>query len=798
MARLNGRIRQNRSQLTLASAGRHLGAGWAFGVTMPGSISRRQALAQAGGAGLLAAAPPALAVARPDVQAARSTLVRLFGPRAASVSLRLGPSAGEDSRPWYFVEGRGGNVSVQGDTPVALVRGVYAWLKDAGCAHVSWDGNRVIWPAKPPETATGRVESPFAHRAYLNTCTYGYTTPWWDWPRWRREIDWMAAHGIDMPLALEGQEFVWRALWREAGLNEAELAAYFSGPAFTPWQRMGNIEGHRAPLPAAWIDKKHALQVKILAAMRGLGMRPILPAFAGYVPKAFALKHPQARIYRMKAGAGFHETYWLDPGDPLFAHLVGRFMALYDATYGPGTYYLADSFNEMTPPIAADGSDAGGAFNDAAAASAAAKAGVDPALKATRLAAYGKAIHDAFRAAQPDAVWVMQGWLFGADQAFWTPEAIAAYFSQVPDERLMVLDIGNDRYSDIWRKAEAFGGKRWVYGYIHDYGASNPVYGDLGYYRRDLAALAASPDTGRLAGFGMFPEGLQGNAIVYEAAYDLAWSAGGPSLPAWLATYAKARYGRTTRELEAALGQLVEAAYSTRYWTMRWWRDKAGAYLFFKRPTAAIVAFEGHPGDRAKLAVAVRELARLAPAFATERLFVYDLIDAARHLATEEIDLLLIQAIAAYGGGDQAAGDRARRKVEDLALALDDLLGAKPETLATWIDAARAYADRPDDARAYVLNAKAQVTVWGGHGNLADYASKAWQGMYRDFYLPRWQRFLDARRAAAGGPFDEAAVVRDITAWEEAWVERDTAYVRTPPADPVAGVQALLARLETA
>ena len=765
----------------------------------PGSISRRQALARATAAGLLASsAGPALAAAGQDrgVRAARGVLARLLGPRGNAVTLELEPRAG--GPPWYAARSHGGRLAVRGDTPVALARGAYAALKDAGLAHVSWDGDRLALPDRLPGLDTGRVQSAFARRAYMNTCTFGYTTPWWDWPRWRREIDWMAVQGIDMPLAMEGQEFVWRALWREAGLSEDEIAGYFSGPAFTPWQRMGNIEGYRAPLPAAWIEKKRALQVRILAAMRGLGMDPVLPAFGGYVPKAFAAKHPKARIYRMKGGPGFHETYWVDPGDPLFAHLAGRFLALYDQTYGRGTYYLADSFNEMTPPVAEDGSDARGAFDDAAGRPPPPNTAVDPTLKARRLAAYGKAIWDAFAKTRPDAVWVMQGWLFGADQAFWTAEAIAAYFSQVPDDRLMVLDIGNDRYADIWKKAGAFGGKRWIYGYVHDYGGGNQLFGDLGYYRRDMAAVAASPDKRRLEGFGMFPEGLHNNAIVYAAAYDLAWNDGQTSLPAWLATYAKGRYGRTTPQLDVALGRLVEAAYTTRYWAMRWWRNKAGAYLFFKRPTATIVEFEGHPGDRAKLAQAVRELAQLAPAYAHERLFVLDLADAARHLATEEIDLLLMAAVAAYRRGDLAAGDTARRKAEDLALQLDALCGVHAETLATWIDAARAYADNPADARAYVLNAKAQVTVWGGAGNLADYASKAWQGLYRDFYLPRWRRFLDALRAAGAGPFDEARVVAEIAAWEQAWVDSDTAYARTVPFDPVDSVRALLDRLDSA
>jgi alpha-N-acetylglucosaminidase len=765
-------------------------------VCMAAFLDRRQALT----AGLAAAlAGPALAArSAGTTAAAKASLTRLFGKRLAGVSLRLAPS---DGRAWYSVSGQGGKLSIAGDSPVALVRGAYAYLRQAGLAHVSWEGDRITQGGALPASTGRRVESPFKHRAYLNTCTYGYTTPWWGWGRWSREIDWMAAHGVDMPLAMEGQEYVWRALWREFGLTEPELADYFSGPAFTPWQRMGNIEGYRAPLPTAWIDKKKDLQVKILGRMRSLGMSPILPAFGGYVPKAFAQKHPKARIYRMRPWEGFHETYWLDPADPLFARIAGRFLALYAQTYGAGTYYLADSFNEMLPPINADGADArDAAYGDGTANTAATKTKVeiDPALKAKRLAAYGKALYDSIRQGQPDAVWVMQGWLFGADSHFWDPPAISAYLSLVPDDKLMVLDIGNDRYPNVWKNAKAFGGKPWIYGYVHNYGASNPVYGDLDYYRLDLTAIAANPDTGKLAGFGMFPEGLHSNSIVYEAAYDQAWGAGQTSLSAWLSTYARSRYGRTTPALDAALGQLVQAAYSTRYWSPRWWKSKAGAYLFFKRPTATIGEFPPHPGDRAQLDAAVRALAAQAAAFADQPLFVLDLVDAVRHLASLEIDGQLQAAVAAYRQGDVAAGDRARGEVEVLARAIDALLGVQPETLATWIDDARAYGDTPADAAAYVANAKAQVTIWGGEGNLNDYASKAWQGLYRDFYLPRWSRFLDTLKAAGTGPFDEAAITRDGIAWERAWVAADVTYRRARPADPVDGVKALIARLDQA
>jgi len=127
------------------------------------------------------------------------------------------------SRPWYSVEVRNGEASVSGDTSVALVRGVYAWLRQAGCAYMSWEGDRVALPAQFGDFESGRVESPFAHRAYLNTCTLGYTTPWWGWSRWSREIDLMAAHGIDMPLAIEDQEYFWRSPGRPGAWSKPSL-----------------------------------------------------------------------------------------------------------------------------------------------------------------------------------------------------------------------------------------------------------------------------------------------------------------------------------------------------------------------------------------------------------------------------------------------------------------------------------------------------------------------------------------------------------------------------------------------
>ena len=111
---------------------------------------------------------------------------------------------------------------------------------------------------------------------------------WWKWEDWERLIDWMALHGVNMPLAITGQEAVWQKVWKKYGLTDDEIRSFFTGPAHLPWHRMCNIDGVDGPLPQAWIDSQAQLQKQIIRRERQLGMKPVLPAFAGHVPGLLA------------------------------------------------------------------------------------------------------------------------------------------------------------------------------------------------------------------------------------------------------------------------------------------------------------------------------------------------------------------------------------------------------------------------------------------------------------------------------------------------------------------------------
>ena len=88
--------------------------------------------------------------------------------------------------------------------------------------------------------------------------------------------------------------------------------------------RMGNLRGWGGPLSSSWHRSQVALQVRILARMRGLGMVPVLPAFAGQVPEAVTRLHPGSSFTR-QTWLGFNSSYnggyLLSPLDPLFPRI---------------------------------------------------------------------------------------------------------------------------------------------------------------------------------------------------------------------------------------------------------------------------------------------------------------------------------------------------------------------------------------------------------------------------------------------------------------------------------------------
>ena len=175
---------------------------------------------------------------------------------------------------------------------------------------------------------------------------------WWDWAEWERMIDWMALKGINLPLAVTGQEAVWRDVLQDLGFSRKQIADFLVGPAYLPWGWMGNIDGLGGPAAArAGSTATWTLERKILARERELGMTPVLQGFTGHVPESITRVYPRREDAPDRRLVGRILRHLVPrPLDPLFQRFGRRFIERQTELFGTDHHYAADPFNEIDPP----------------------------------------------------------------------------------------------------------------------------------------------------------------------------------------------------------------------------------------------------------------------------------------------------------------------------------------------------------------------------------------------------------------------------------------------------------------
>jgi alpha-N-acetylglucosaminidase len=688
--------------------------------------------------------------------AARGLLQRLIPAHANQFTLEALPI--NDEGDVFEVEATGGHVTVRGSSGVAIASGINWYLQDRCRCDVSWCGDQLHLPDPLPHVE-GKVRKTahFKDRYFLNYCAFSYTTAWWDWHQWERMIDWMALHGINMPLAVTGQEAVWQSVGRKLGLSDADMNRFLAGPAFLPFGWMGCLDGWGGPLPQSWIDRHRALEIQILERERSFGMRPVLQGFTGHVPAALREKFPQAKFRQLPSWAGFPGTSFLDPLDPLFRRVGRMFVDEQTRLFGTDHLYASDTFIEMSPPSS------------------------DPAF----LADMGRAVLGAMSDADPAAVWVMQGWLFVNNPGFWKPPQAQALLTSVPDDRLLVLDLMCES-DPAWRKTESFYGKPWVFCIIQTFGDTVSLHGGLPRIAANLRQALAESKPGRLRGLGHIMEGLGCNPVVHDFLADMTWQADVPDVDRWLEGYVDRRYGRTHPEARKAWSLLARSVYAS--------PGPAGT-LLTARPGLNL----GGAALQPRVARAWEALLGVSDALKGVDTYQFDLVNVSREALAGLAGPRYADVVAAYNAHDRkalaAAGGRLMALIDDL----DDLLATRRELLlGRWLADAARWAASDAERALYEWNARTQITLWGPRDSvLHEYAQKQWAGMLRGFYGPRWAMFVERLDAAlaAGQPFDADRFERDVRAWEDRWTHQRGSAAGAYPAEPRGDAVAVSRRL---
>lgn len=683
-----------------------------------------------------------------QMEAIKDVLIRVTGRNDLPVRFKITGQTGDERGKTYFdYQIKNGLLTVKGSSPVAVCHGFYDFIKSQHAGIYSWSGNNIQFPVLKGKEASKKIVSPFEHHYMFNVVTYGYTMPYWDWTRWEKEIDWMALHGIDMPLALVGYEAIISRVWKKMGLTDSEINQYFVGPAHLPWMRMGNISGIDGPLNEDWHQQQIAMQHKILKRMRELRMKPICPGFSGFIPVAFKRLYPHLNIIQTHWGGAFC-NWMISPNEELFSRIGTEFIKEWEKEFGKNEYYLIDSFNEMDIPFPAKGSKE----------------------RYELVASYGDKVYQSLVKGNPRAVWVMQGWMFGYQRDIWDYKTLQALVSKVPNDKMLLLDLAVD-YNKNWWKSEVnwefykgFYNKPWVYSVIPNMGGKTGQTGILEFYANGHREALNSPNKGRLIAHGMAPEGIENNEVIYELLSDAGWSSKKIDLQQWLKNYSYNRYGGYSKEIKDYWELMLKSVYGTFTDHPRYnWQFRPGTVR------------NGTININEAYFKAIESFVKASTALKDKTLYRTDLAEQVALYLGGKVEILTKAIDWQYQIGDTLRAMKLEKDFCYLMQGMDALLTTHPTLrLERWIDFAHKQAVSQKQWKQYEKNAKRIVTIWGPP--VDDYSARVWSGLIRDYYLPRWQHYFDSRKTNSSF---------DFPSWEKAWVEQSVGCSETKKPEDV-------------
>lgn len=619
---------------------------------------------------------------------------------------------------FFELSQEGNRIVIKGNTWVNIAVGLNWYLKYYAGIHLTWNNMNTHLPASLP-----RVTSPERHATDLklrydfNYCTFSYSMAFWDWKRWQTEIDWMALHGVNLPLAIVGEEVAWRNMLLKLGYTKEEIGKFIAGPAFLAWWEMNNLEGWGGPLPDSWYNQQEALQKKILKRMHEYGMQPVLPGFCGMMPH-----DAKAKLGLNVTDGGIWNGYTrpanLSPTDAHFDKIADLYYAELTKLYGKANYYCMDPFHETNDDEAIDYSKA------------------------------GRKVMEAMKRVNPNAMWVIQGW---------TENPRPQMIKNMKNGDLLVLDLFSEcrpmfGIPSIWKREKGYEQHDWLFCMLENFGANVGLHGRMNQLLHNFySTKQSSPNTQHLKGIGFTMEGSENNPVMFELMSELPWRTECKKED-WIKGYVKARYGKTSPEIERAWQLLSETIYNCPAGN-----NQQGPHesIFCGRPSLNNFQVKNWSKmrnyyDPQATLEAAQLMTGMADQYKGNNNFEYDLVDICRQALADQGRLQYLKTIADYNGFSRKAFAKDAHRFLEMILLQDKLLGTRTEfRLGHWTEAARKLGTTQQEKDLYEWNARVQITTWGNRicadkGGLHDYAHKEWQGILKDFYYKRWKIFMDA------------------------------------------------------
>lgn len=663
----------------------------------------------------------------------------------------------EEGKEVFELSSKNGKIIIKGTNDLAITVGFNHYLNNYCYTRVSWyNADPIVAPKELPMVDTIITqECRFEKRFFLNYCTFGYTMLWWQWDDWERFIDWMALQGINMPLAITGQEAIWLEVWKDYGMSEDQIKAYFTGPGHLPWHRMGNLDGFLGPLPQEFISHQFDLQKQILERERSFGMTPVLPAFAGHVPKLIKEKYPDSKITSLgsyNVGEEY-EAFFLDPMDSLFINIQQKFLTIQTRHFGTDHLYGADPFNEMNPPS----------------------------TEPEYLASVSRTIYDGMSSIDPKATWVQMGWTFYY-MKLWKddPARLKAMIEAVPENRMVILDYFAEK-EEVWKNTNAWHGTPYIWCYLGNFGGNTEMAAPIKEVSKLISKTESDTTHGKLYGIGSTLEGFGVNRFMFEWLFDYTWNKEAANTDNWITKYAQTRTKQEDTIADEAYRRLVDLVYNDQV------SGIATGSLMHARPLLTGVAGWQRPNkyDYKELTNILSLMLMADEKSLQSPEYQKDIVLVTKQILDNLIIPVRKKLNDAYLKKDTIELENQINIFLGIMDDQDRLLATQSDfLLGKWLDDARKFGNDSISKAYYEKDARVLITTWGGEGNgIIDYASRSLSGLISSYYKKRWENFFEKLKTNVKNDdltIDTEAFKKEMASFEWGWTNQQETFNTEP------------------
>ncbi len=654
---------------------------------------------------------------------------------------------------------------IKGNDGVSLAVGLNHYLKYYCKVSISQVGDQTNMPREIVALKHKVFRETKARVRYAyNYCTLSYSMAFWGENEWQDELDWLALNGVNVVLDLTAQEEVWRRFLLELNYTHEEIKRFIAGPAYYAWAYMANLSGFGGPVHDSWFADRTELARKNHLEMRKLGMSPVLQGYSGMVPSDICEHWENVDVIPQGMWCSIERPSMLRTTSPVFKEFADKFYKAQREVYGSHSIYFAtDPFHE------------GGDVSD-----------MQP-----REIAYG--VLDAMVKNEKDAVWVIQSW-----QGNPSSELLRG-IADVPNgkKHALILDLYAEKdpnykkgHSQSWEYgyAKEFDETPWVFCMLNNFGGRLGLHGHLDYMAEGIPE--AFHHSSKITGVGITPEASFNNPVLYDFLFDMIWCKDGDAkmevidLHPWVYNYIERRYGVVSESAQRAWDLMLETVYKGKF-NMK--GQGAPESIVNARPSLEIKSVSAWGNSEVDYNMEALEKAAKLLLVDYELLkdskgYCYDLATVLQQVLSNQAYRRYGEMVDAYNKQDSVLFEQISNQFLEIAKLMDQVTGScEYQLLGCWVEQAKDLAKNMDDftKMLYELNAKAQITTWGSYmqseaGKLHDYSNRQWSGLIGDFYIPRWEKWITAKKNELNGKEFEDDI--NWFEWEWQWVRDNKTY----------------------